>query len=102
MVELHWGLGPYGQSGTSLLPSAGMERPVRRTRPGFAAPPPEPDEPAPGRDLGGRPAGRKQKERGMLRLDDDTFAVLNEYAADVGKPRAVVIREAIWHLCSTT
>lgn len=38
----------------------------------------------------------------MLRLDDDTFAVLNEYAADVGKPRAVVIREAIWHLCSTT
>ncbi len=38
----------------------------------------------------------------MLRLDDETFDRLNEYAADVGKPRAVVIREAIWHLCSTS
>lgn len=33
----------------------------------------------------------------MLRLDDETFAQLNAYAATRGKSRATVIREAILH-----
>lgn len=35
----------------------------------------------------------------MLRLDDDTFALLNDRAAEEGKPRADVIRDAIRHWC---
>jgi hypothetical protein len=36
----------------------------------------------------------------MLRLDDDTFAMLNAQALADGKPRADVIRDAIRHWCT--
>lgn len=104
MAELHWGTGPYRWPPVPhAVPCAGMERPVRLHGAGFAEPAPAKaarprDEPRPA----GRPAtGRKQKERGMLRLDDDTFALLNERAASDGKPRADVIRDAIRHWCTT-
>lgn len=45
---------------------------------------------------GGRPpTGRVQKERGMLRLDDETFTRLQDFATETGLPRATIIRKAI-------
>lgn len=91
MLELHWGLGPYARSGTSRGSVQPMERPVRIH--GLHAVP----DPAPAARGGRPPTGRVQKERGMLRLDDETFDKLNRYAEAMGKSRAVVIRDAITH-----
>ena len=57
------------------------------------------DSPSPA--TGGRPAtGIKQKERGMLRIDDETWEMLLDKAGSSGKPRAQVIRDAIREHCS--
>lgn len=48
----------------------------------------------------GRPPGIKLKERGMLRLDDETFEWLVAQAKREGKPRGAVAREAIRHYCA--
>lgn len=71
-----------------------MEPPVRLHGAGFAAP--APAKAAPARRAGGRPAtGRTQKERGMLRLDDEMFARLTRQAERTGKPKAEIIRAAL-------
>lgn len=43
----------------------------------------------------GRPPGVKQKERGMLRLDDETHARLVALADARGAPMMSVVRDAL-------
>lgn len=51
----------------------------------------------PPKSTGGRPVttGLVQKERGMLRVDDETWERLNAAAAASGIPRAALIRKAL-------
>lgn len=43
----------------------------------------------------GRPPGVKLKSRGMLRLDDETYARLQRFQAETGEPLSTMIRKAI-------
>lgn len=79
-----------------------VERPVRRHGTGYGEPPlaKQAQDRLPAVPVRGRPStGRVQKERGMLRLDDELFDRINAAAKKTAQPRADAIRQALAEFC---